>query len=49
MGNGEQSISREIYRLSQLLDGARLLSFYYSSNGYFINQSVLCLAVYILM
>jgi hypothetical protein len=33
MGNGEQSLSREVYRLSQTLDFFRLLSFYYSACG----------------
>ena len=35
-GNGEQSLSRDVYRLGQLLDFFRMLSFYVTSVGYYV-------------
>ncbi|CAM9314305.1 unnamed protein product, partial [Discosporangium mesarthrocarpum] len=47
MGNGMQSRSREVYRISQQLDIFRLLSFYYSSVGFYLNQVFLILSIYL--
>lgn len=35
-GNGEQSLSRDVYRLGQLLDFFRMLSFFITSVGYYV-------------
>ncbi|KAF7837116.1 Callose synthase 10 [Senna tora] len=34
-GNGEQVLSRDVYRLGQLFDFFRMLSFYYTTVGYY--------------
>jgi callose synthase len=39
-GNGEQSLSRDVYRLGQLLDFFRMLSFYVTSVGYYFSTMV---------
>jgi callose synthase len=39
-GNGEQSLSRDVYRLGQLLDFFRMLSFYATSVGYYFSTMV---------
>lgn len=35
-GNGEQVLSRDIYRLGQLFDFFRMLSFFYTSIGFYV-------------
>ena len=40
-GNGEQSLSRDVYRLGQLLDFFRMLSFYVTSVGYYVCTMVI--------
>ena len=35
-GNGEQSLSRDMYRLGQLFDFFRMMSFYISSIGFYV-------------
>ncbi|EFJ07568.1 glucan synthase like 7 [Selaginella moellendorffii] len=35
-GNGEQMLSRDVYRLGQLFDFFRMLSFFYTTVGYYI-------------
>ncbi|CAK9160753.1 unnamed protein product, partial [Ilex paraguariensis] len=35
-GNGEQVLSRDVYRLGQLLDFFRMLSFYFTTVGYYV-------------
>ena len=44
-GNGEQVLSRDVYRLGQLLDFFRMMSFYYTTVGYYFCTMVcyLCL------
>lgn len=44
-GNGEQVLSRDVYRLGQLFDFFRMLSFYFTTVGYYFCTmvSLLCL------
>lgn len=42
-GNGEQTLSRDIYRLGQLFDFFRMLSFFFTTVGYYFTTMV-CLA-----
>jgi hypothetical protein len=39
-GNGEQTLSRDIYRLGQLFDFFRMLSFFFTSVGYYVTTLV---------
>ncbi|XP_039002061.1 callose synthase 12-like [Hibiscus syriacus] len=48
-GNGEQILSRDVYRLSQRLDFFRMLSFFYTTIGYFFNTTVIILSVYVFL
>lgn len=34
-GNGEQVLSRDVYRLGQLLDFFRMMSFYFTTVGFY--------------
>jgi callose synthase len=45
-GNGEQVLSRDVYRLGHHLDFFRMLSFYYTTVGFFINNMIIVLVVY---
>ena len=45
-GNGEQVMSRDVYRLSTQFDFFRLLSFYHSGPGFFVNTSLVMMSVY---
>ncbi|CAM6028483.1 unnamed protein product [Sphagnum balticum] len=45
-GNGEQVLSRDVYRLRHHLDFFRMLSFYYTTVGFFINNMIIVLVVY---
>ncbi|KAE8720293.1 Callose synthase 5 [Hibiscus syriacus] len=45
-GNGEQVLSRDVYRLGHRLDFFRMLSFYYSSVGHYFNTMMVVLSVY---
>ncbi|ERN06585.1 callose synthase 12 [Amborella trichopoda] len=45
-GNGEQVLSRDIYRLGHRLDFFRMLSFYYTTVGFFFNTMMVVLTVY---
>ncbi|KAK9075497.1 hypothetical protein SSX86_003821 [Deinandra increscens subsp. villosa] len=45
-GNGEQVLSRDVYRLGQRLDFFRMLSFYYTTVGFFFNTLMISLTVY---
>lgn len=35
-GNGEQVLSRDVYRLGQLFDFFRMLSFFFTTVGYYV-------------
>ncbi|KAH7428186.1 hypothetical protein KP509_10G079800 [Ceratopteris richardii] len=48
-GNGEQSLSRDVYRLGQLLDFFRMLSFYTTSVGYYVCTMLTVLVVYVFL
>ncbi|KAM1772351.1 hypothetical protein ACFX11_047066 [Malus domestica] len=45
-GNGEQVLSRDVYRLGHRLDFLRMLSFFYTTVGFFFNTMVVVLTVY---
>ncbi|KAG9130299.1 hypothetical protein Leryth_004210 [Lithospermum erythrorhizon] len=45
-GNGEQVLSRDVYRLGHRLDFFRMLSFFYSTVGFFFNNMVIVMMVY---
>ncbi|KAJ4977083.1 hypothetical protein NE237_002189 [Protea cynaroides] len=45
-GNGEQVLSRDIYRLGHRLDFFRMLSFFYTTVGYYFNTMMVVLTVY---
>ncbi|XP_045803475.1 callose synthase 10 [Trifolium pratense] len=48
-GNGEQVLSRDIYRLGQLFDFFRMLSFYFTTVGYYVCTMMTVLTVYIFL
>lgn len=39
-GNGEQALARDLYRLGQLLDFPRMLSFFFTSVGFYVTTMV---------
>lgn len=43
-GNGEQVLSRDVYRLGQLFDFFRMLSFFFTTVGYYVCTMVHFLA-----
>lgn len=45
-GNGEQVMARDVYRLGTHFDFFRLLSFYHSGPGFFINSYLVLFSVY---
>ncbi|XP_022850103.1 callose synthase 12-like [Olea europaea var. sylvestris] len=45
-GSGEQLLSRDVYRLGNRLDFFRMLSFFYTSVGFFFNACVVVFALY---
>ncbi|XP_024538919.1 callose synthase 12 [Selaginella moellendorffii] len=45
-GNGEQTLSRDVYRLGHRLDFFRMLSFYYTTVGFYLNNMMVVLTVY---
>lgn len=45
-GNGEQVLSRDVYRLGHRLDFFRMLSFYYSTVGFYFNMMMVVMTVY---
>ena len=48
MGNAEQCLSRDVYRLARQFDYFRTFSFYYSSVGGFVAQLIVVLAVFVI-
>lgn len=46
-GNGEQVMSRDVHRLCTQFDFFRLLSFYHSGCGFFINTHLVMMSVYV--
>ncbi|XP_066312287.1 callose synthase 12-like [Miscanthus floridulus] len=45
-GNGEQTLSRDVYRLGHRLDFFRMLSFFYTTVGFYFNTMMVVLTVY---
>ncbi|CAH1454599.1 unnamed protein product [Lactuca virosa] len=45
-GNGEQTLSRDVYRLGRRFDFFRMLSFYYTTVGFYFSSMVTVLIVY---
>lgn len=45
-GNGEQTLSRDVYRLGHRLDFFRMLSFFYTTIGFYFNTMMVVLTVY---
>jgi callose synthase len=45
-GNGEQVLSRDVYRLGHRLDFFRMLSYFYTTVGFFFNTMMIVLTVY---
>ncbi|XP_072086869.1 callose synthase 11 [Arachis hypogaea] len=45
-GNGEQILSRDVYRLGHRLDFFRMLSVFYTTVGFYFNSMVIVLTVY---
>ncbi|XVF58503.1 hypothetical protein PTKIN_Ptkin07bG0071100 [Pterospermum kingtungense] len=45
-GNGEQTLSRDVYRLGCRFDFFRMLSFYFTTVGFYFNSMVTVLTVY---
>lgn len=45
-GNGEQVLSRDVYRLGHRLDFFRMLSFFYTTVGFFFNNMIVVVMVY---
>ncbi|EEF44433.1 callose synthase 12 [Ricinus communis] len=45
-GNGEQILSRDVYRLGHRLDFFRMLSFFYTTVGFYFNTMMVILTVY---
>ncbi|KAK9734060.1 hypothetical protein RND81_04G111900 [Saponaria officinalis] len=48
-GNGEQVLSRDVYRLGQLLDFFRMMSFYYTTVGFYVCTMMVVLTVYVFL
>ncbi|CAK9328068.1 unnamed protein product [Citrullus colocynthis] len=48
-GNGEQVLSRDVYRLGQLFDFFRTMSFYFTTVGYYFCTMLTVLTVYIFL
>ncbi|XP_050206090.1 callose synthase 5 [Mercurialis annua] len=46
-GNGEQTLSRDIYRLGHRFDFFRMLSFYFTTVGFYISAMMVVLTVYV--
>ncbi|PIN05529.1 1,3-beta-glucan synthase [Handroanthus impetiginosus] len=45
-GNGEQTLSRDIYRLGHRFDFFRMLSSYYTTTGFYVSSMLVVLTVY---
>ncbi|KAJ8760129.1 hypothetical protein K2173_010985 [Erythroxylum novogranatense] len=48
-GNGEQVLSRDIYRLGQLFDFFRMMSFFFTTVGYYFCTMLTVLTVYVFL
>ncbi|XP_057956025.1 callose synthase 7 isoform X2 [Malania oleifera] len=48
-GNGEQTLSRDVYRLGRQFDFYRMLSFYFTTVGFYFSSMVTVLTVYVFL
>ncbi|XP_058101234.1 callose synthase 7 [Magnolia sinica] len=48
-GNGEQTLSRDVYRLGRRFDFYRMLSFYFTTVGFYVSSMVTVLTVYVFL
>ncbi|KAK9104249.1 hypothetical protein Scep_021093 [Stephania cephalantha] len=48
-GNGEQVLSRDVYRIGQLFDFIRMLSFFFTTVGYYVCTMMTVLTIYIFL
>lgn len=48
-GNGEQVLSRDVYRIGQLFDFFRMLSFYFTTVGFYVCTMMTVLTIYIFL
>ncbi|XP_020098327.1 callose synthase 7-like isoform X2 [Ananas comosus] len=48
-GNGEQTLSRDVFRLGRRFDFYRMLSFYFTTVGFYFSSMVTVLAVYLFL
>ncbi|PWA91082.1 hypothetical protein CTI12_AA094310 [Artemisia annua] len=48
-GNGEQTLSRDVYRLGRRFDFYRMLSFYFTTVGFYFSSMVTVLIVYVFL
>ncbi|KAM0048460.1 putative 1,3-beta-glucan synthase [Helianthus debilis subsp. tardiflorus] len=48
-GSGEQTLSRDVYRLGQHFDFFRMLSFYFTTVGFYFSSMVTVLVVYVFL
>lgn len=48
-GNGEQVLSRDVYRLGHRLDFFRMLSFFYTTVGFYYNTMIMIVMIYTLL
>ncbi|EFJ23784.1 glucan synthase like 4 [Selaginella moellendorffii] len=48
-GNGEQTLSRDIYRLGHRFDFFRMMSCYFTTVGFYVNALIVVLTVYVFL
>ncbi|KAH9770610.1 callose synthase 7 [Citrus sinensis] len=48
-GNGEQTFNRDVYRLGHCFDFFRMLSFYFTTVGFYLSSMVIVLTVYVFL
>ncbi|KAL8510691.1 hypothetical protein ACS0TY_017495 [Phlomoides rotata] len=48
-GNGEQTLSRDVYRLGRQFDFYRMLSFYFTTVGFYFSSMITVLTVYVFL
>ncbi|KAG5250650.1 GLUCAN SYNTHASE family protein [Salix suchowensis] len=48
-GNGEQTLSRDVYRLGRRFDFYRMLSFYFTTVGFYFSSMVTVITVYVFL
>ncbi|KAL9666066.1 hypothetical protein QQ045_000388 [Rhodiola kirilowii] len=48
-GNGEQTLSRDVYRLGRRFDFYRMLSYYFTTVGFYFSSMITVLIVYVFL